>query len=73
MTIAIQTPANEMPATITGTDGRTYYQTRHTGTTLPACPFGEGHTSYEYWAFEEGCEEDTFRLHAISPTQFWLD
>ncbi|MBN8633215.1 MAG: hypothetical protein J0L76_20465 [Rhodobacterales bacterium] len=73
MTTTIHTPATEMPETIIGTDGRTYHRTRYTGTTLPACRFGEGHTSHEYWAFEEGYEEDTFRLHAITATQFWLD
>lgn len=73
MTTTIHTPASEMPDTITGTDGRIYYRTRYTGTTLPACRFGEGHTSHEYWAFEESYAEDTFRLHAITATQFWLD
>jgi len=73
MTTMINTRASEMPEAITGTDGRTYHRTRYTGTTLPACRFGEGHTSHEYWAFEEGYEEDTFRLHAITATQFWLD
>ncbi|MFV0411292.1 MAG: hypothetical protein ACK5LJ_16815 [Paracoccus sp. (in: a-proteobacteria)] len=73
MTTTIHIPATEMPDAITGTDGRTYYRAGSTGTTLPACRFGKGHTSHEYWASEEGYEEDTFRLHAISATQFWLD
>lgn len=73
MTATTHTPAREMPETILGPDGRTYFRTRFTGTTLRACRFGEGHTSHEYWAFEEGHAEDTFRLHAITATQFWLD
>ena len=73
MTATAHTPASEMPETILGTDGRTYFRTRFTGTTLRACRFGEGHTSHEYWAFEEDHAEDTFRLHAITATQFWLD
>lgn len=73
MTNTIHTPKDQMPQAIDGADGRTYYRTRFTGETLSACAFGEGHTSYEYWAFEPGHAEDTFRLHAITATQFWLD
>jgi len=73
MTSTTHTPASDMPDSITGEDGRTYFRTRHTGTTLTACRFGSGHTSHEYWAVEEGYAEDTFRLHAITATAFWLD
>jgi len=73
MTRTIHTPAKNMPETIKGQDGRTYHRTGYTGTTLSACTFGEGHTSHEYWAQVDGFEEDTFRLHAITATQFWLD
>lgn len=73
MSKTIHIPSSEMPDAITGTDDRTYYRTRYTGTTLPGCRFGEGHTCHEYWAFEEGYAEDTFRLQAITATQFWLD
>lgn len=73
MNAATHIAPHEMPESIKASDGRTYYRTRYTGTTLSACPFGEGHTSHEYWAFEEGCEEDAFRLHAITATQYWLD
>ncbi len=73
MATTINTHASHMPDTIVGQDGRTYYRTRHTGTTLPTCRFGAGHTCHEYWAYEEGHEEDTFRLQAITATQFWLD
>jgi len=73
MTNTIHTPKDQMPETIDGPDGRTYHRTRYTGETLSACPFGAGHTSYEYWGFVDGYEEDSFRLHAITATQFWLD
>lgn len=73
MTATLHTPACQMPDTIAGDDGRIYYRTRFTNETLPACRFGAGHTCHEYWAFEEGYEEDTFRLQAITATQFWLD
>jgi hypothetical protein len=69
----IHTPKEQMPETIDGADGRTYYRTRYTGETLTACPFGAGHTSFEYWGFVDGHAEDSFRLHAITATQFWLD
>ena len=68
MTRTIHTPKNQMPDAII-VDGNTYYRTGYTGTTLPACGFGEGHTSYEYWL--DG--EDACRVHAITATQFWLD
>ena len=73
MSTPIHTPADQMPRTIVGKDGHTYHRTGYTGTTLPACKFGAGHTSHEYWADVEGYAEDTFRLHAITATQFWLD
>lgn len=69
----IATPTHRMPESIVGPDGLTYYRTGYTGTTLPACPFGAGHTSHEYWSPVDGYEEDTFRLQAITATQFWLD
>jgi hypothetical protein len=73
MTNTIHTLKDQMPETIEGTDGRTYYRTRFTGETLSACSFGAGHTSHEYWGFVDGHAEDTFRLHAITAKQFWLD
>jgi hypothetical protein len=73
MTNPIHTPASEMPDSIEGEDGRTYYRTRFTNETLAACKYGAGHTCHEYWAFEEGHAEDTFRLQAITATMFWLD
>ena len=63
------TERRHMPPEIT-VDGETYYRTGFTGTTLDACPFGAGHTSYEYWIDPD---DDSRRLQAISPTQYWLD
>ena len=73
MTTTSHTARNQMPDTITGPDGLTYHKTGYTGTTMPACRYGAGHTAHEYWAEVPGFEEDTFRLHAISATQHWLD
>ena len=73
MATKIETPASEMPDQIKGEDGRTYYRTRFTNETMKACRFGAGHICHEYWAFEEGYAEDTFRLQAIDATKFWLD
>jgi hypothetical protein len=72
MTATTHIARNDMPMSIEA-NGLTYFKTGYTGTTLPACKFGAGHTSHEYWAEVDGYEEDTFRLHAISPTEFWLD
>jgi len=63
------THSNESMPIVIKTDGRSYFRTGLLGKTLSACPFGAGHTSHEYHA-EGG---DTYRLHAISPTEFWLD
>jgi hypothetical protein len=73
MTSKIHTPASDMPDEITGQDGKVYFRTRFTNETLKACEFGAGHICHEYWAFEEGHEEDTFRLQAIDATKFWVD
>ncbi|WP_139834146.1 hypothetical protein [Marivita cryptomonadis] len=69
MTNTIDTLAANMPDTITA-EGKTFYRTKYTGTSLPACPFGPGHTTHEYWI---GTDDDSLRLYAISPTQFWID
>ena len=58
-----------MPMTITH-NGETYFKTGYTGTTLDACKFGPGLKSYEYWHETHG---DNIRLHAVSPTQYWID
>jgi hypothetical protein len=57
-----------MPREITH-NGTRYVLTRYTGTTLPACEFGAGLKSYEYWADDN----DAQRLHAVSPKQYWVD
>jgi hypothetical protein len=69
MTNTIDTPAATMPDTITA-EGKTFYRTKYKGTSLPACPFGPGHTTHEYWI---EVNDDRLRLYAISPTQFWID
>lgn len=74
MTTATSTfPAGQMPDTIKGTDGRTYHRTRYTGTTIEgARQYGiePGRTTYEYWI---GHDDDSRRLQAVSPTEFWMD
>jgi hypothetical protein len=69
MTKTIHTPTAEMPDTIVA-DGRTFYRTKYKGTSLPACPFGPGHSTHEYWIAPD---DDSLRLYAISPSQFWID
>lgn len=66
-------PADQMPNTITGTDGETYHRTRYTGTTIEgARQYGiePGRTTYEYWISPD---DDSRRLYAVSPTECWLD
>ncbi|OYX52708.1 MAG: hypothetical protein B7Y97_00795 [Sphingomonas sp. 32-66-10] len=62
-----------MPKTITTPAGVTYYRTRYIGeTTEGARQHGiePGWTTYEYW-IRPG--DDSRRLYAINPTQFWLE
>ena len=75
MTDATSTfPADQMPDSITGPDGATYYRkARYTGTTIEgARRYGiePGRTTYEYWIDPD---DDSRRLQAVSPTEFWLD
>ena len=73
MTDIIRTfPPERMPMTITTPEGVTYYRTEYTGVTIEGARrhgIEPGWTTYEYW-ISPG--DDSRRLYAISPTQFWL-
>lgn len=68
----ICTPRDQMPNTIEA-DGKTFIATGYTGTTMAGCPFGAGHTCYEYWWLNDDREDDSIRVQAITPTMFWVD
>lgn len=65
----------QMPSTLTGPDGRTYYATGYTGIALgtkTACAAGwvEGETTHEYWIGENN---DNERLHTTADFRMILD
>lgn len=66
---------NQMPSTLTGPDGRTYYCTGLTGTALSTTTarkagWVEGETTYEYWIEEN---DDSARLHTTADFRMILD
>ena len=69
--ITTLTPPDQMPDTIQH-EGKTCHRTRYTGISLPAARrYGiePDTTTYEYW--RDG--RDVERLHAVTPTRFFLD
>jgi hypothetical protein len=67
--------ANNMPSTLTGPDGRTYYNTGLTGIALGTATarkagWVEGETTYEYWIDEN---DDSERLHTTADFRTLLD
>jgi len=64
-----------MPSTLTGTDGRTYYATGYTGIALDTktainAGWAAGETTYEYWIGEN---DDSERLHTTADFRMLLD
>lgn len=62
-----------MPASITTPEGETYHATGYTGTALEAARrhgIEPGETTHEYWIEPD---DDSRRLHAASPSRWFLD
>ena len=65
---------SKMPATLTGPDGRTYFNAHLTGTALDtdtarAAGWKAGETTHEYWLGDD----DTERLHTTADFRMLLD